>query len=217
MYKRQLTLSVIGGHDPKDSTSVPIEVEDIQQVVEEGISGLRMGLPREFFQEGIDGDVRYALDMAVSFYKSKGFEVREISLPHTDFGIAVYYIVADAEASSNLARYDGVRYGYRSCQASDIESLYFLTRGEGFGSEVKRRIMLGTYALSAGYYEQYYLKALKVRTLIVQDFKKAFEEVDVIIAPTSPTPAFKIGEKISEPLNTTGIPLSNDQSWNEEI
>jgi aspartyl-tRNA(Asn)/glutamyl-tRNA(Gln) amidotransferase subunit A len=187
----------IFGHDPKDSTSVgsnPPVRDDLD------LAGAKIGLPREFAGEGIDEDVTYAVKAAVDFYAGRGLEIREISLPHTAYGVAAYYIAADAEASSNLARYDGVRYGRRAAAAEGIEALYRETRGEGFGAEVKRRIMLGTYALSAGYYDQYYLKALKVRRRISQDFERAFQEVDLIITPTAPTPAFTMGEKVGDPL-----------------
>jgi aspartyl-tRNA(Asn)/glutamyl-tRNA(Gln) amidotransferase subunit A len=195
-----LVSSVIFGHDPKDSTSV--EAEPLRpDAVEESLGGkLAIGLPREFLGEGVDGDVKYAIDMAAHFYETHGFRVRPISLPHTRYGVAAYYIIADAEASSNLARYDGVRYGYRSPSGVAIDSLYAATRGEGFGDEVKRRIMLGTYALSAGYYDQYYLKALKVRTLIARDFREALREVDLILTPTAPAPAFLLGERLQDPL-----------------
>jgi aspartyl-tRNA(Asn)/glutamyl-tRNA(Gln) amidotransferase subunit A len=192
-----LAARAIFGHDPRDSTSVqtnPPLGEDVD------LAGAKLGLPREFTGEGIDDDVSYAIEMAVDFYGRKGLGVKEISLPHTPYGVAAYYIAADAEASSNLARYDGVRYGRRADAAEGIEALYRETRGEGFGAEVKRRIMLGTYALSAGYYDQYYLKALKVRRRIALDFQRAFEEVDLIITPTAPTPAFPVGEKVGDPL-----------------
>ncbi|MFH1219496.1 MAG: Asp-tRNA(Asn)/Glu-tRNA(Gln) amidotransferase subunit GatA [Candidatus Eisenbacteria bacterium] len=195
-----LLASVISGHDVMDSTSVAREVDSLAGGMEADVGGLTIGLPKEFFGSGIDDDVRYAVEMAICFYERRGFKVKSISLPHTPYGIACYYILADAEASSNLARYDGVRYGYRSQAAETIESLYAASRGEGFGPEVKRRIMLGTYALSAGYYDEYYLKALKVRARIAGDFAKAFDEVDVVIAPTAPTPAFLVGEKLDDPL-----------------
>ncbi len=195
-----LVSKTIFGHDPKDSTSVPAEVGEIDRVEVPEPRGITIGLPREFLGDGIDDDVKYAVEMAVRFYEARGFRIRTISLPHTSYGVAAYYIIADAEASSNLARYDGVRYGLRSHGAHTLESLYMASRGEGFGKEVKRRIMLGTYALSAGYYDQYYLKALRVRTKIAHDFTQALEAADLIITPTAPSPAFLLGEKIKDPL-----------------
>jgi len=194
-----LVSSVIFGRDPRDSTSV--EAEPLSpSAASEAPGKATIGVAREFLGPGVDGDVKYAIDMAVGFYEARGFEVKPVALPHTRYGVATYYIIADAEASSNLARYDGVRYGYRSPVAGDLEALYSATRGEGFGSEVKRRIMLGTYTLSAGYYDQYYLKAQKVRTLIARDFREVLRDVDVILTPTAPTPAFRIGEKLDDPL-----------------
>ena len=195
-----LVSSVIFGHDPKDATSVQAEPLKPDAVEEPRRGQLTIGLPKEFLGEGVDGDVEYAVNMAASFYEVRGFRLKPISLPHTRYGVAAYYIIADAEASSNLARYDGVRYGYRSPSGATIDSLYAATRGEGFGHEVKRRIMLGTYALSAGYYDQYYLKALKVRTLIAGDLHEALRDVDLILTPTAPAPAFLLGEKLQDPL-----------------
>ncbi len=192
-------LGVIGGHDPRDSTSVPEPVPDYVAALDADIKGIKLGLPREYMIGGLDPEVKRAIASAVQRLQQLGAEVREISLPHTDYAAAAYYIIAPAEASANLARFDGVRYGLRVEGADPIE-LYGKTRGAGFGAEVKRRIILGTYVLSSGYYDAYYLRAQKVRTLIRQDFLKAFEEVDAIATPTTPTPAFKVGEKSDDPL-----------------
>ncbi len=192
-------LGVLGGHDPCDSTSVPEPVPDYAAALTGDIKGLKLGLPREYFIGGLDREVNEAVRAAVSQLEKLGAEVREISLPHTDYAVATYYIIATAEASANLARFDGIRYGLRVDGADPIE-LYSKTRGAGFGPEVKRRIILGTYVLSSGYYDAYYLRAQKVRTLIRQDFLKAFEQVDAIVTPTAPTPAFKLGEKADDPL-----------------
>lgn len=192
-------LKVISGVDPKDSTSVPQPVPDYAANLSGGIRGLRLGLPREYFVEGLDAEVKQAVEGAVKRLGQLGAEIVEISLPHTDYAVATYYIIATAEASANLARFDGIRYGTRVEGADPIE-LYSKTRGAGFGPEVKRRILLGTYALSSGYYDAYYLRAQKVRTLIRVDFLKAFEKVDAIVTPTSPTPAFPIGAKVDDPL-----------------
>ena len=192
-------LNVIAGHDELDSTSVPQDVEDFTQTLGEDIKGLKVGLPKEYFVDGMDPQVKSAVDAAVVQYTKMGAEIEEVSLPHTDYAIATYYIICTAEASANLARFDGIRYGAR-VDGKDPVELYSKTRGAGFGSEVKRRIMLGTYVLSSGYYDAYYLRAQKVRTLIRQDFQKAFEKVDILLTPTVPTPAFKIGEKSMDPL-----------------
>lgn len=192
-------LNVIAGHDELDSTSVPQDVEDFTQTLGEDIKGLKVGLPKEYFVDGMDPQVKSAVDAAVVQYSKLGAEIEEVSLPHTDYAIATYYIICTAEASANLARFDGIRYGAR-VDGKDPVELYSKTRGAGFGSEVKRRIMLGTYVLSSGYYDAYYLRAQKVRTLIRQDFQKAFEKVDILLTPTVPTPAFKIGEKSMDPL-----------------
>ncbi len=192
-------LGVIGGHDARDSTSVPQPVPDYAAVLTGDIKGLKLGLPKEYMIGGLDPEVKAAVDAAVKQLQSLGAEIVEISLPHTDYAAATYYIIAPAEASANLARFDGIRYGARVDGADPIE-LYSRTRGAGFGAEVKRRIILGTYVLSSGYYDAYYLRAQKVRTLIRNDFLKAFETVDAIITPTSPTAAFKIGEKSDDPL-----------------
>ncbi len=194
-----LVLNVIAGHDAQDSTSLPQPVPDYSASLDKGVKGVRLGLPKEFFIPGMDKEVETAVRAAVAALVERGAEVVEVSLPHTDYAVAVYYLVATAEASANLARYDGVRYGLRVPGADPID-MYGKTRGQGFGPEVKRRIILGTYALSAGYYDAYYLRAQKVRTLIRRDFETAFEKCDVIVTPTSPTPAFKVGEKANDPL-----------------
>jgi aspartyl-tRNA(Asn)/glutamyl-tRNA(Gln) amidotransferase subunit A len=195
-----LLLEVIAGHDPCDSTSVDRPVPEYTRRVDEPVRPLTVGVPREFFGEGLNPEVGRAVRAAIDVFRRLGAAVKDVSLPNTRHAIAVYYIVATAEASSNLARYDGVHYGYRARDFDSMIHMYSRTRGEGFGKEVKRRIMLGTYALSSGYYDAYYVKALRVRRLIKEDFDRAFAECDVIIGPTSPTPAFKIGEKTSDPL-----------------
>lgn len=199
----EIVFEIIKGKDELDSTSTDSKIE--YQKFPLQIKNLVVGVPKEYFLEGIDKEVEKAIKKAIKKYEEMGIKIEEISLPHTKYALACYYIIAPSEASANLARYDGIKYGYsaiknKKTQIKDLSDLYFQTRGEGFGSEVRRRIMLGTYALSAGYYEAYYLKALKVRNLIRQDFEKAFEKVDFIFTPTSPTPAFKLGEKISDPL-----------------
>jgi len=193
-------LKVIAGHDPMDSTSADIPVPDYVAELAKPVRGLRLGVPKEYFGEGLDAEVRGAIEAAIQRLAAQGCEIVPISLPHTKFAIPVYYIIATAEASSNLARFDGVRYGHRAAGATTLSQMYRRTRDEGFGAEVKRRIMLGTYVLSAGYYDAYYLKAQKVRTLIAQDFAEAFKNVDAIVTPTSPTAAFKLGEKSNDPL-----------------
>jgi aspartyl-tRNA(Asn)/glutamyl-tRNA(Gln) amidotransferase subunit A len=200
VYDASLLTEVICGYDPRDSTSVNLEPPAILQKLEKGVRGLRIGLPREYFASGLQEEVREAILSAARSLETLGAHVTEVSLPHTEYAIATYYILATAEASSNLARYDGARYGYRSPRCSTLEDMYFRSRSEGFGPEVKRRIMLGTYVLSAGYYEAYYRKAQKVRTLIRRDFLEAFEKCDVLLTPTSPTTAFRIGEKLGDPL-----------------
>jgi aspartyl-tRNA(Asn)/glutamyl-tRNA(Gln) amidotransferase subunit A len=195
-----LLLNVIGGKDPRDSTSADVPLPDFTQALAEPVRGLRLGIPREYFIEGIDPEVERSVREAVKVLEGLGAVTKEISLPHSEYGVAVYYILAPSEASSNLARYDGIKYGYRTPEWSNLRDMYMRTRDEGFGTEVKRRIMLGTYALSAGYYDAYYKKAQQVRTLILRDFETAFRDVDVIVAPTAPTPAFKIGEKTDDPL-----------------
>jgi len=196
-----LLLQIIAGHDPRDSTSVPEPVPDYLGRLEEPLKPLRIGVPKEFFGEGLDTEVERVVREALGVYERLGAELVELSLPHaTDYAIATYYIVATSEASSNLARYDGVHYGYRSSDHADMIDMYMRTRAQGFGDEVKRRIMLGTYALSAGYYDAYYKKALKVRRLIREDYETAFKRVDVLMGPTSPTPAFRLGERTADPL-----------------
>ncbi|HEY7322831.1 MAG TPA: Asp-tRNA(Asn)/Glu-tRNA(Gln) amidotransferase subunit GatA [Candidatus Binatia bacterium] len=194
-----LMLEAIAGHDPMDSTSANCTVPSYSASLTGDVKGLRLGVPKEYFVSGIQPEVEQAVRNAISKLEKNGAVVNEISLSHTDYAVAVYYIVATAEASSNLARYDGMRYGHRA-RARDLTETYMLSRADGFGAEVKRRIILGTYALSAGYYEAYYLKAQRVRTLIKKDFEEAFEKCDAIITPTAPTTAFKIGEKIQDPL-----------------
>ncbi len=193
-------MNVIAGHDPKDSTSAPVEVPDFTKFLTGDIKGLKIGIPKEYFVDGMEPGVEAALKGAIAKLQELGAVVEECSLPHTEYALPVYYLIAPAEASSNLARYDGVRYGYRHEEAEDIISMYKKTRSEGFGAEVKRRIMLGTYALSSGYYDAYYLKALKVRTLIKEDFDKAFEKFDVLLSPTAPSTAFRFGEKADNPI-----------------
>jgi len=200
-----LLLGIIAGYDERDSTSADLPVPDYTRALVNDVKGLKIGIPREYFVEGIDPQVREAIDAAIDVLKQRGAAFHDISLPHTEYAIATYYIVATAEASSNLARYDGVQYGLRR-QPKDVRKtplidMYEETRDAGLGSEAKRRIMLGTYSLSSGYYDDYYLKGLKVRTLIKQDFDKAFQRLDAIITPTAPTTAFKIGEKTDNPLS----------------
>jgi aspartyl-tRNA(Asn)/glutamyl-tRNA(Gln) amidotransferase subunit A len=192
-------LEAIAGYDLKDSTSVDTPVPDYSVNLKQGVKGLKIGLPKEYFIDGLDPDVQKAMQAAIETYRRLGAEFIDISLPHTDYAVATYYLIATAEASSNLARYDGVRFGHRA-EAASLLDMYTKSRSEGFGTEVKRRIMLGTYALSSGYYDAYYVKAQKVRTLIMNDFISAFENVDVMLTPVAPTPAFKIGEKINDPL-----------------
>ena len=193
-------LNVIAGHDPCDSTSANVPVPDFVKALNGDVKGLRIGLPKEYYTSSLDPGIRDAIMQRVDRLKQAGARVVEVSLPHSEYTIAAYYVLSDAEASSNLARYDGARYGKRAGSAKDLLEMYTRTRSEGFGSEVKRRIMLGTYVLSAGYYEAYYRKGQKVRRLIKEDFDKAFRQVDCLITPTSPTTAFKIGEKIDDPL-----------------
>lgn len=194
-----LVLGAIAGHDPLDSTSVDAPVPDYRKALVPDLKGMKVGIPKEYFVAGLDPEVEKAIQRSIEQLKSLGAECREVSMPHTEYALAAYYLIATSEASSNLARYDGVGFGHRG-QGNDIVAMYKRTRTEGFGEEVRRRIMLGTYALSSGYYDAYYLKALKVRTLIKQDFDKAFDQVDVLVAPISPTTAFKIGEKVEDPL-----------------
>ncbi len=195
-----IVLRHMAGHDPLDTTSARVPVPDYEQEIGKTVQGLRLGIPKEYFGEGVDPEVRAAVEQGISQLAGAGCEVKPISLPHTRYAIPTYYVIATAEASSNLARFDGVRYGYRSPNATNLSEMYRRSRDEGFGPEVKRRIMLGVYVLSAGYYDAYYLKAQKVRTLIARDFLQAFEQVDAIVTPTTPTTAFKLGEKSDDPL-----------------
>ncbi|HVF90210.1 MAG TPA: Asp-tRNA(Asn)/Glu-tRNA(Gln) amidotransferase subunit GatA [Blastocatellia bacterium] len=193
-------LGVMAGRDENDSTSSDKEVDDYHSSIKGDVRGLRVGVPREYFGEGLDPEVRNRVESAIGRFEEMGAELVDVSLPNTRFAVPVYYLIATAEASSNLARYDGVRYGFRAEEASTLKQMYSRTRDEGFGAEVKRRIMLGTYALSAGYYDAYYGKAQKVRSLIGEDFRDAFASCDVIATPTAPTPAFRLGEKADDPL-----------------
>ncbi len=195
-----LLLEVIAGYDPQDSTSIDQHLPDLVLEMKKGIKGLRVGLPEEYFSPEVDPQVKEAVLRAVNQLTLEGVEVERVNLPHTTSAIATYYIIADAEASSNLARYDGARYGYRAQGTRVLLDMYSRTRNEGFGDEVKRRIMLGTYVLSSGYYDAYYLQAQKARTLIRKDFEEAFCRCDLLVTPTSPTPAFKLGEKMDDPL-----------------
>jgi aspartyl-tRNA(Asn)/glutamyl-tRNA(Gln) amidotransferase subunit A len=195
-----ILMNAISGYDPCDSTSVNIGVPDYKQSLINNVKGIRIGIPNEYFIEGMDPEVEKTIKEAIDRFRYLGAEIDRISLPHTEYAVAIYYIIATAEASSNLARYDGVKYGLRAKGYRDLMEMYTQTRANGFGKEVKRRIILGTYVLSAGYYEAYYRKASQVRTLIRQDFEEAFRKVDVILTPTAPTPAFRIGEKVEDPL-----------------
>ena len=195
-----LLMNVIAQHDPRDSTSADVPGRDYLAALDDGVEGMTLGVPAEYFGEGIDPEVEKAVRDAIAQYESLGARTVEVSLPHTEYAVAVYYIVATAEASSNLARYDGVHYGHRTADRTGMIQMYSRTRREGFGDEVKRRIMLGTYALSSGYYDAYYRKAAQVRTLIQRDFDRAFEQCDALICPTAPTAAFKVGEKTDDPL-----------------
>ena len=194
-------LEVMSGFDPRDSTSIDRPVDQYRESLGKDLSGMTIGLPKEFFGEGLNNKVGEAVDAAINEYKKLGAKVKEISLPNSALSVPAYYVVAPAECSSNLSRMDGVRFGYRCEDPKDLEDLYVRSRGEGFGEEVKRRILVGTYALSAGYYDAYYLKAQKVRRLIRNDFVKAFEEVDIIMGPTTPEAAFKIGDKMDDPVS----------------
>jgi aspartyl-tRNA(Asn)/glutamyl-tRNA(Gln) amidotransferase subunit A len=196
-----LLMAVISGRDEHDSTSAPVPVPDFIEELNQPVRGMRLGIPKEFFGEGLNPEVKAIIEAGIRNAGSLGCELVEISLPHTQYAIADYYIIAPAEASSNLARYDGVKYGYRVEAPKDLLDMYQRTRSTGFGPEVKRRIMIGTYALSSGYYDAYYGQAMKVRTLIKRDYDLAFEKVDALLSPVSPTPAFKIGEKSSDPLS----------------
>ncbi len=194
-----ILLNIIAGVDRLDATSAPITVPDFTSVIGEGIKGLKLGIPKEYFIEGMDPEVNASVKEAIHKFESLGADAVEVSLPHTGYAVAAYYVLATSEASSNLARYDGVKYGFRT-GGKDLMDMYMKSRAQGFGAEVKRRIMLGTYALSSGYYDAYYKKAQQVRTLIKADFENAFKDVDLIVTPTSPTPAFKLGEKTADPL-----------------
>ncbi|WAM35575.1 Asp-tRNA(Asn)/Glu-tRNA(Gln) amidotransferase subunit GatA [Caldicellulosiruptor acetigenus] len=195
-----IAMNIICGHDPYDATSAPIEVPDFTKALKNDVKGLKIGVPREYMEKGVNDEVKKAVEKALELLKSLGAQYEEFSIPIVEYALPTYYIIASSEASSNLARYDGIKYGYRTQNYDDLIDLYKKTRSEGFGAEVKRRIMLGTYALSAGYYDAYYKKGLQVRTLIKRAFDEAFQKYDVIITPTSPTTAFKIGERVSNPL-----------------
>jgi aspartyl-tRNA(Asn)/glutamyl-tRNA(Gln) amidotransferase subunit A len=195
-----IMLEVIAGRDPMDATSAEVSVPRYSDEIGQPVRGMRIGVAKEYFGEGLDPEVKSAVEASIQNLAGAGAEIVEVSLPHTKYAIPTYYLVATAEASSNLARYDGVRYSHRSAEAKTLSEMYRKSRDEGFGAEVKRRIILGTYALSAGYYDAYYLKAQKVRTLLAQDFDEAFANVDAIVTPTTPTPAFKLGEKADDPL-----------------
>jgi aspartyl-tRNA(Asn)/glutamyl-tRNA(Gln) amidotransferase subunit A len=194
-------LGVIAGHDPLDATSSTEPVPDYTSGIDAGVRGLRLGVPGEYFAEGLDSEVRSAVEAAIEQLRAAGAEIKPISLPHTRYAVPTYYVIATAEASANLARFDGVRYGYRAPDANTLSAMYRRSREGGFGAEVKRRVMLGTYVLSAGYYDAYYKKAQQVRRLLTNDFLKAFQEVDAILTPTAPTPAFKLGEKVDDPVS----------------
>jgi aspartyl-tRNA(Asn)/glutamyl-tRNA(Gln) amidotransferase subunit A len=193
-------MQVISGYDQMDSTSVKQEVPDFASSLTKGLKGFKVGVPREYFTEGLDTEVKKIILNSVDLLKNQGAEIVEVSLPHTEYCVAVYYLIAPSEASSNLARYDGVLYGYRDMEADKLLDMYEQTRSKGFGAEVKRRILIGTYALSSGYYDAYYKKASQVRTLILNDFKKVFLSCDVLISPVTPTPAWKMGENTEDPL-----------------
>jgi aspartyl-tRNA(Asn)/glutamyl-tRNA(Gln) amidotransferase subunit A len=196
-----ILLGVIAGHDPLDATSARLPVPDYVQALDQPVKGLRVGVPEEYFGDGLDAEVRTAVESAIERLREAGCTIRPVSLPHTRYAIPTYYLLATAEASANLARFDGVRYGFRAKSANTLGAMYRESRDIGFGAEVKRRILLGTYALSAGYYDAYYKKAQQVRTLLTRDFLAAFEQVDVLVTPTAPTPAFKLGEKTDDPLS----------------
>lgn len=196
-----MMLNVMAGFDESDSTSVDRPVPDYTAALESSIKGMRIGLPKEFFSGDLDPEMAKLISAAINEYETLGAVIKEVTLPHASLSASAYYVIAPAECSSNLARYDGVRYGYRCKDPVDLQDLYKRSRSEGFGAEVKRRIMIGTYVLSAGYYDAYYLKAQKIRRLIAQDFTDAFKEVDLILSPTTPTPAFKLGEKVNDPVS----------------
>lgn len=213
-----LLTQYIAGLDSRDFTTVDIKVQDYKQSLNKDLTGKKIGIPKEYFGDGLDSEVRKSVEEAIQVLRDNGAEVKECSLPLSEYALAAYYIIGSAEASSNLARFDGIRYGYRSMEASDAVDIYYKSKSEGFGNEVKRRIMLGTYVLSAGYYDAYYKKALKIRNLIKQDFVNVFREFDAIVSPTSPTTAFKIGERTKDvlsmylsdiytvPVNIAGLP-----------
>ena len=193
-------LQAIAGHDPRDSTSGAVPVPDYAGVLDRGVKGLKLGVPGEYFVAGMDPEVEAAVRAGIETLRQAGAELVDVSLPHTAYAVATYYILANAEASANLARYDGVRFGYRAEEPADLSDMYTRTRAEGFGAEVKRRIMLGTYALSSGYYDAYYKKAQQVRTLFRRDFQHVFGACDALLTPVSPTPAFRLGERLDDPL-----------------
>lgn len=195
-----ISLNIVSGYDPKDSTSINRSIPDYTKGLGDGVRGLRIGIPKEYMGEGLSEEIREVIRVTADKLSGAGAEIREVSLPLTKYGVATYYIIAPAEASANLARYDGVRYGFRAEEINSIEDMYIKSRSEGFGAEVKRRIMLGTYALSSGYYDAYYLKAHKVRNMISRDFRRVFKEVDLLLSPVTPTPPFKLGE-IRDPLS----------------
>ena len=195
-----LMLNAIGGYDPKDSTSVKEALPDFTKALSSDLAGMRIGIPKEYFSEGLDPEVRAAVENGIGLLRQAGAKTVEVSLPHTEYGIAAYYIIAPAEASSNLARYDGVKYGFRNQEADSLLEMYKTTRSQGFGQEVKRRIIIGTYALSSGYYDAYYKKASQVRTMIVDDYQRAFQACDALVSPVTPTPAWRLGEKAGDPL-----------------
>ncbi len=195
-----LALNVVCGKDPRDATSADLPVPDFTESIRRDVRGLKVGLPKEYFTDALGGETREKVEAALKALEAQGTEIVEVSLPHTEYAVAAYYIICTAEASANLARFDGVRYGFRHPDAKNVQDMYVMTKSEGFGPEVQRRIMLGTYVLSSGYYDAYYLKAQKVRRLIKQDFDRAFEQCDVIATPTSPTPAFEFGAKTAAPL-----------------
>lgn len=196
-----IMLNAIAGYDPRDSTSIKEQVPDFTKALTNGMSGMKIGIPREYFGSGLAPEVKEAVESGIKLLQEAGAQAVEVSLPHTEYGVAAYYIIAPAEASSNLARYDGVKYGYRNLEADSLLDMYKTTRSQGFGPEVKRRILIGTYALSSGYYDAYYKKASQVRTLIVEDYNKAFEACDVLVSPVTPNPAWPLGAKISDPLS----------------
>ena len=193
-------MNVIGGHDPMDSTSADVALPDFTAGLSKDVKGLKIGIPKEYFAEGLDAEVEATVRAAIAHLESLGMQTVDVSLPHTEYAVATYYILACAEASANLSRYDGVKYGFRSAKADNLMDMYTNTREEGFGEEVKRRILLGTFVLSSGYYDAYYLKGQKVRTLIKQDFEQAYQQCDLIVGPIAPVPAFKLGEKLDDPL-----------------